>query len=428
MHLLGIVLSNLDSRRIEQLDGNARKVTRLQLRWLYCERKLIDEVIRLVELCRKCIGSVCSVNEVSITIRIDNLNHLSRSVCISNNGNVVTIALQLHYREGVSLVVLAEIRESFLVVLDVLLYNRPAWAVIVSYVCNRDKWEAVSFLFNASVVVDSEYLGNSLDSLLDLAFVNLLLEAVECLVIPHLYPFNLFITFLVEVVILASKHNEFTSKRVELRIQCVSSIESQCASTEFLVFIEESDYSSLSNLHVRTYSLIVANLHIVHIPSLLELGKKINILFLFLHLRITGKLKLNIVTCHVENVLRMNNLLESKCRSLNLLDIPFPVFRVLSPDVRVEILVEDFVGRRIELTKEVLLSLNHSVQCILRHLRVFIIGHLVPAIAIVGHVPLWREFKERLLYQNLSEICYLDSIHNPFTFLFFFFVKLNIIT
>ena len=218
VHLLCVILCNLDSRRVKQLNSNTRKVARLQLRRLHGERQLVDEVIRLVELCGESIGRICAVDKVRIAIRIGNLNHLSRSVCISNNGNVVTIALQLHYREGVSLVVLAEIRESFLVVFDILLYSRPAWTIIVSYVCNRNEWESVVFLFYTGVVVNSENLSNPLDSFLNHSFVNLLLESVELSVIPHFYPLSLFVSFFVVVIVFPCKNHKLACKRVCLRV------------------------------------------------------------------------------------------------------------------------------------------------------------------------------------------------------------------
>ena len=215
-----------------------------------------------------------------------------------------------------------------------------------------------------------------------------------------------------------------------MRVQDISSIIRECSCAEFLLFIEETDDCTFCNLQIRTYSFKEANLHIVHKPALLEYIEGLLILLYLLLVLVVitiSKLELNIVASQVQQMLRVYELLERKCRALNLLAVPPVILRVQLPDVRVFLFIHNPMGRRVILTQEVCLRLYSAIHGVFWHRSVVIVRNDI-AYNRVLHVPSRSKLVEWLPYEKLPYIIYLDSIHNPFTFLFFFFVKLNIIT
>ena len=284
------------------------------------------------------------------------------------NDNIVSVSLYIEYREGVCLVVLAQVRESLFVVFYVPLYRSPARTVVVAGIRYRNKREAVLFLVYIIVAAYTErtlYLVKNPVCHTPVLCNGLVLEAVQVLVVPYLNPLAFCPSVLSVIPVLTGKQIHLARYAVNMRVQGISVKERQRPRPK-LAIREITDYRRVCGYHIGPHRIVHDGFHGRSEPSHLKFCEPF-LEFVTLGNRLASvyQFKLHVVARDVEYVLCRYDLLEGKSGPRYRLQVPLAsVFRLLGvvvrihlPYIRIFLIVENPVCGRIILPKEVGLRL-----------------------------------------------------------------------
>ena len=173
---------------------------------------------------------------------------------------------------------LREVRESYLIVLDTFLRERPTWAVIVTVVRHGDRFKAVqSFLFKL-IAANLEQVLDFDDGVLNLVLaLNLLDKAVVIGVIPYLYVILCLVAIRAEVREASCEYVHPACVLVIVRIKNIPVKERESFPTE-LSTVHISDNRCVASSFDRLTELVPGYFHVLVSPT----GNKLVVYLCFL--------------------------------------------------------------------------------------------------------------------------------------------------